>query len=120
MMKSVVLASLTLAGLTLASSPAWAECDARQEEMVGRAIAQKVEKNIPVEERQGARAIDLDRCEGGSTKFRAKFRYHVEREGQKTWVVEGEANGKDDDVRDVRVARSAPETPRQYARADNW
>jgi hypothetical protein len=120
MMKSVLFTALTTTGLALVASPAWAECDTKQAEMVGRAIAEKAEGHIPAEERQGARAIDLDRCEGGSTYFRAKFRYHVERDGQKAWVVEGEASGKDDDVRDVRILRSARESPRQYARADTW
>jgi hypothetical protein len=120
MKKSVFFAALTTAGIALVSSPAWAECDTKQAEMVGRAIAEKVEGHIPAEERKGDRAIDLDRCEGGSTYFRAKFRYHVERDGQKAWVVEGEANGKDDDIRDLRIVRSAPENPRQYARADTW
>lgn len=120
MMKSVLCAALTMTGFALLAGPAWAECDSRQEAMVGRAIAEKVEGQVPAEHRQGIRSIDLDRCEGGSTKFRAKFRYHIERDGKPAWVVEGEAVGKDDDVHDVRIVRSAPENPKQYARADLW
>ena len=118
MMKSLILAALGGAGVLALASPALAECDSKQEDMVGKAIAEAARDYVPAD-RNANRYVDLTTCDGGSTKFDARFRYSVERDGQVAWV-EGEARGKDDRVNILTVNGSSRDLQaRDHASTDD-
>jgi hypothetical protein len=116
MMKSVIFAGV--AGVcALAAGSAFAECDSKQEAEVGKAIAEAARDYVPQKGEQ--RYVDLTTCDGGSSKFDARFRYSVERDGRTSWV-EGEARGQYDRVDRLTVSRASDDNQaREHARADN-
>ena len=76
MIKSVIFAGV--AGVcALTAGSALAECDSKQEAVVGKAIAAAA--GDYVRDERGQRYVDLKSCDGGSSKFDARFRYSVER-----------------------------------------
>jgi hypothetical protein len=117
MKTSLILAALGGACALAVAGSASAECDSRQEALVGQAIAQAARDELPAQ--KGQRYVDLKQCEGGSSKFDTRFRYSLEHDGRTTWV-EGRARGKDDRVDSLTVSRVSPDLePQSHARAEN-
>lgn len=109
MMKSVLATSAAVV-LALAAVPALAECDARQEKAVGRAVVDAV--SADAESTVGPlhkAVVDLDRCEGGSVHFDTHFKVRaVTDDGKPVWI-EGHARGVDDTVEAIQYRRASQE-----------
>lgn len=115
-MKTSLIAA-TVGGLCLLgfAGAASAECDSRQEAVVGKAIADSLQTQLPPE--RGQRFVDITRCEGGGSDFDARFRYSVEKDSGTSWV-EGRAAGKGDRINDLTFTRVSPDREAQpHARA---
>ncbi|UDF03302.1 hypothetical protein [Asticcacaulis sp. AND118] len=109
MMKFVLGTAATAAFLTLAV-PAFAECDAQQERVVGQAIADAVKADAegisgPVRKA----VVDLDRCEGGSTHFDTQFKVKAALADGKVVWVEGHARGVNDTVESIHYRHASTE-----------
>ncbi|ESQ77271.1 hypothetical protein [Asticcacaulis sp. AC402] len=115
MIKHVIFAGV--AGMcALGAGSAFADCDSTQEAVVGQAIADAARDYVP---QSGERSLDLILCEGGGSRFEARFRYSVESDGRETWI-EGKARGRYDRVEVFTVSRASPDLQTQdHARADN-
>ncbi|WP_298325062.1 hypothetical protein [Asticcacaulis sp.] len=109
MMKSVYGAAAAAAFLTLAV-PAFAECDAQQERLVGKAIADSVKADAESVSGPVRKAVvDLDRCEGGSTHFDTQFRVKAALADGKVVWVEGHARGVNDQIESIQYRQASPE-----------
>ncbi|MDC7682759.1 hypothetical protein PQU92_05690 [Asticcacaulis sp. BYS171W] len=107
-MKTLVLGALAVCGVMAAGS-AFAECDATQEKMVGKAIADVVASETGKVAPAQKEVVDLDRCEGGSSHFDTRFKYKaVMADGKVAWI-EGRARGTDDRIEDIRYTRASTE-----------
>ncbi|ESQ81173.1 hypothetical protein [Asticcacaulis sp. YBE204] len=107
MMKSV-MGALVVCGALVAGS-AFAECDATQEKMVGKAIADAVAAETGKAAPAHKEIVDLDRCEGGSSHFDTRFKYKaVMADGKVAWI-EGRARGTNDRIEDIRYTRASTE-----------
>ncbi|EGF92329.1 hypothetical protein ABI_07650 [Asticcacaulis biprosthecium C19] len=116
MIKSVIFAAVAGA-CTFVAGAAFADCDAKQENEVAKAIAEAARDYVP--QSGGERYVDLPRCEGGGSRFDARFRYGVEHDGQNSWV-EGRAVGRYDRVDRLIISRASDDVQAQdHARADN-
>ncbi|MFN3808483.1 hypothetical protein [Asticcacaulis sp.] len=109
MMKSIFGTAAAAALLTLAV-PAFAECDVKQEQMVGKAIVDSVRGEG--EELAGPMkraVVELDRCEGGSIHFDTRFRVKAVLESGKLVWVEGHAKGVNDQIESIEYYRASTE-----------
>jgi len=96
--------------LMLAAVPAFAECDAGQEKLVGRAVAEAVRADAESTAGPLHKAVvDLDRCEGGSVHFDTHFKVRaLTEDGQPVWI-EGHARGVDATVEAIQYRRASKE-----------
>ena len=109
MMKSVLGTAAAAALLTLAV-PAFAECDAQQERVVGKAIAEAVKTDAAAISGPVRKAVvDLDRCEGGSTHFDTQFKVKAALADGKVVWVEGHARGVNDTVESIQYRHASAE-----------
>ncbi|ESQ93115.1 hypothetical protein ABAC460_02325 [Asticcacaulis sp. AC460] len=116
MIKSVIFAGVASV-CALAAGSALADCDAKQESDVAKAVAEAAREYVPQD--GGEQYVDLPLCEGGGSRFDARFRYGVERDGKNTWV-EGRAIGRYDRVDRLIIKRASDDMQAQdHARADD-